>query len=302
LKRVFVAANSEERLLTLCVPKGTRRLYHVKFDVEWHSRKTSAGVFAAMAAALSKEHFSILRAYNYTMKRTRSSEIATVRFILNGPPTTPEERRAIVDRWRTLTHKGGNVLAEPPHITPAEEFKELNDPLVLVPDEVYQPKCFLARLSSKQSDDITKKARGVIGDLGFGIEEGNVNLLAANNRNESVADQIVNAIRRCCCMVVLMEKGEFFKNKGKAGMKPTVSPWLVAEDAMAVALGLHVVRLKHKNVEHQTFTWGMQVIEFDDGSVDEACKNLRTALKEWLKTEKFVRAHTAAIRRSLKEW
>jgi hypothetical protein len=299
---VFLAADTEERMLTLCFPRGKRKLYHINLVLSWqHAEIPPLGLFGEVARVLTDARLNILRSYNYTMKKDRDEEVSALTFIVEGPAFLPGDLKELQARLSAAKHKG-IAFVKSPGLTVASDLwkasRQRADPLIVIPEEVRTPKCFLARLSSKKQGDLTNRVRAVIRDNGFLPWE----VDPAAIGKDFVAGAVLEQIRHSCCVVMLIEKHEYLRQRGSGRYEQTVSPWLIAEDAMAQALGIHVFRLKENSVTHETFNRGANFIAFDKGHPDDAILELDQAMKGWKASESFIRQLRAATRRSMEEY
>jgi hypothetical protein len=296
---VFLSADTEERMLTLCFLRGNRRLYHIHLLLKWqHAEIPPTGLFGEVAQVLHDTKLNILRSYNYTLKKEDTEEISTLRFIVEGPVFRPEDLKQLQVRLLEVTHNGVKFVSAP-EVTDASDLwalvRNIGEPLIVIPEEVRMPKCFLARLSNRKTDDFVNKIRTLIKDNGFLPWEVDPAALGQTN----VAAAVLERIRQCCSMVMIIETHQYLRQRGSKHYEQTVSPWLVAEDAMAQALDMHVFRLKEDQVTHMTFNRGADFIPFDKTSPDQAISELNRAMKLWKTSSSFMRQLRAATRRGM---
>jgi len=303
----FLAADLQERILTLTFPRNTRQIYHIHLVINWNLKEDPVGIFSLVTQFLRDRNFSILRSYDYILKKTDTFEESIMRFIVDGPYLSESELTVIQNDLMGLKKPIGQSMNKKdiPFIV-EKDVDYINNPyikpnpLIFIPAEQRQPKCFIARLSSLANHQIVNEVRDTIKKLGFDTIE----FTPSPKMQSIVFSSVLRSIKQCCCLVNIIVPHNNYKFIENNMEFPCPSPWLVAEDALALGFELKVFDIIDKSIDEKTLTVnrGMDSISgrdlFDSKDFLSVCNELEKKMKDWKIGHEFLLALGAASRRS----
>jgi hypothetical protein len=294
-RTIFLAVDLNERLLTFTFPTHGS-LYHVNLPIYWPSSTPPIGIYSEITRYLSNKDLNILRSYDYIIDKKKFCEESLMHFIVEGPPYKQDFVENINEELKEVKVKKYSVISQN---VENNNNNETSKSLFFIPEKHSKPKCFIARLSNLKNNKATKEVCKIVKDLGFETREFDPKFDETN----TVIDAILNNIKECCCLVNIVMPHAHYIYVADDKKIPVASPWLVAEDAIAQALGLQVFRIIDKQIEKETVSKGKDSIMgndlYDNIQLKNACNQLKQLFEEWMQSPNYIISLGEAAKRSL---